>query len=61
MVVDYEYAACSCAPFGKVKRISVPYKAGTAPPGWNVYHYDILGRVTQTDHSPGGVTTYNYG
>jgi len=59
-IVDTEYTACACSPFGKVWRVSQPY----APGGtvyWTTNTYDCLGRTTQVS-LPGGTgsTTYVY-
>ncbi|MBM3748212.1 MAG: RHS repeat protein [Acidobacteria bacterium] len=59
-IVDTEYAACACAPLGKVWRVSQPY----APGGtlyWTTNSYDCLGRTTTVALPNGsGSTTYLY-
>ena len=45
-VVDTEYEACACTPFGKVRRVSRPHAPG-AGAVWTTYSFDGLGRTTQ--------------
>ena len=52
-IVDTEYEPCACSPFGKVKRVSQPFKPGQeASRVWTVYDYDELGRVLTMTHPP---------
>jgi len=56
-IVDTEYEACGCTPFGKTKRVSNPY----APGGtvyWTTYTYDAIGRTVSVSQ-PGGSGTSN--
>ena len=56
-ITDTEYAACGCTPFGKAKRVSLPYAPGGTPV-WTTNTYDAIGRtVMTTQPSNSGTTT----
>jgi YD repeat-containing protein len=59
-IVETEYEPCACSPFGKVKRVSLPYAPGGSVL-WTTYTYDGLGRtVAVAQPNASGTSTYLY-